>query len=178
MPVEIINFPHSREVCLARSRLNNTVLCEEMKKRIGKIIVVGVVVLMALFMCHTCSRRMVRPDVELTWRHFADDLSTQHYDDAFRSMSRDYQRNHSTNDFVAAWSKYDWQSLVTSNRDITVVYLGSFSPLGGRCKVFVSTSHLYLPLPLEDGFMGVHVDLVKEDDMWKILDFPFAVEGR
>ena len=121
---------------------------------------------------------MARPGIELAWRHFACNLTAQNYDAAYRWMSQDYRTNHSEAEFVEAWLDYDSRYLVTSNRAMNVVYIGLLSPIRGESKVFISSSHLYLPLPLEDGFMGTHANLKKEDGLWKIRDFPFGVEGR
>lgn len=149
-----------------------------MKKQIGKAILIAVIVMMAFFVVHSCRRHMARPGIELSWRGFVRDLAASEYDRAYQCMSQDYKRNHTEADFAQAWSNYHSQYLVTSNRDITAVYLGLLGPALGRSHVFVTSSHLYLPLPLEDGFMGIHADLVYENGRWMVDDFPFPVEGR
>jgi hypothetical protein len=149
-----------------------------MKKRIVIITLIGITLLLTGVTFHSCCRNMARPRIELSWRHFVRHLASQQYDVAFRGMSQAYKANHTEADFVQAWSDYDWQFLVTSNRDITAVYIGRLSPAGDRAKAFVTTSQLSLPLPLEDGFTGIHTELVYENGKWMIDDFPFMVEGR
>ncbi|MCE9616697.1 MAG: hypothetical protein K8T26_20675 [Lentisphaerae bacterium] len=136
-------------------------------------------VLVSLALCmHMGARRLARPNIEITWRSFAHNLAEADYDDAYLAMSGSFRENHSSSAFQSIWTNCPWQWLITSNRDSTVVYLGLAAPWGGKATAFVTTSHMYLPLFLEDGFMGINIEMKKEGESWKLDRFPPMVVGR
>ena len=88
-----------------------------MEKQIGKITLIAVLILMAMFVVHSCRRNMARPEIELSWRGFFHELVTSEYGRAYQCN----KQNHTLADFTQKWLNYDLQHLVTSNRDSTVM---------------------------------------------------------
>lgn len=130
-----------------------------------------------LVLCVAVSRDLRRISIEQSWKQYTKHLASAP-ETAYSYMSARYKRMHSPDDFLSEWSQYGAKYLVTSNCNMHIIYIGLSVPFSTSEDVFISASGLALPLWMEDGFLGIVVNMRREEGLWRVDDFPFHVIGR